>query len=156
MTTTPSADPTFHSPEYVDTHGIQGQKKANMVPIVVILFCLLSGIVLVAAGIGVGEVAWTSGLGVILVVGVLLLVAAVGARYLWIDDYLPEVSTALALYIAIEFLAGVALTYVGLVNLSSETTDVDWILMAITAFGLFLVGDSVIFYRKAFKRAAGD
>jgi len=125
-----------------------------VISIVVILICLISGIGLVVAGIAIGEVAnlWTSGLGVIPVVGVLFLAVSVGARYTWIDAHLPEASIALALFVAIEFLAGVVLAYIGLTNLISEGTRVDWILVGLFVFGVLLTVDSIVFYRKAFRQ----
>ena len=160
MTLASPADPTRPEPPSIQDgrHEATGDLRTLRAKyqLTLVLLCLLAGIILVGAGIGVGEVAdlWSSGYGMILAVGVVFLVGSVGARYVWIDTYLPEVSLFLALYIAIELLAGAMIAYVGIMNVVFEDAAGDGILLAFTLFGLFLMADSLLFYRKAFKRPA--
>lgn len=121
-----------------------------------VLLGLVAGIILVGLGIGIGEVAdlWSSGYGTILAIGAVFLAIAVVARYVFLDTFLPEVSLFLALFVAIELIAGAMITYVGIMNVLFENAGEDLILLAFTLFGLFLIADSLIFYRKAFRRLA--
>jgi len=70
-------------------------------------------------------------------------------------SYLPESSIVLALCVAVEFLAGAYLVFMGIGNLVSPSEGLDWRLVAISAFGLLLATDSLLFYRRDFKQVAG-
>ena len=71
-------------------------------------------------------------------------------------SYLREASTALALYVAVEFLAGAFLVFIGISNLVFDVKGFDWGLVAITVFGLLLVTDSLFLYRRGFKQVVGE
>lgn len=120
---------------------------------------LILGIMFIGTAIAVGKGLWTSGLGIYLVIGVLFLVASLGARTSWMHgyggSYLQETSVMLALYVAVEFLAGALLAYVGIANLVSASEGLDWSFVAFAIFGLVLVTDSILFYRSGFKQSVG-
>jgi len=68
--------------------------------------------------------------------------------------YQTEASTALALYVAVEFLVGAYLVFIGISNLVFDVKGFDWGLAALTVFGLLLVTDSLLLYRRGFKQIA--
>jgi hypothetical protein len=121
--------------------------------ILVLLILLVLGILLTTAGIAL----LTSDLGLIfLLVGAILLVSSFAAsRQLSVFLYLPEESTALALYVAVEFLAGACLAFLGVSNFLFESGARDWSLAAIAVFGLLLVTDSLLLYRRGFRQDLG-
>lgn len=120
---------------------------------------LIFGIVLLSAGIGLVEGMLIPGLGVVLVLVVILGVASFAASYASRRElslsYLPEASTVLALYVAVEFLAGAGLAFIGISNLIFDVKGLDWSLAAITVFGLLLVTDSFLLYRRDMKQDVG-
>ena len=71
-------------------------------------------------------------------------------------SYMREASTALALYVAVEFLAGAYLVFIGISNLVFDVKGFDWGLVALTVFGLLLVTDSLLLYRRGFKQIARE
>lgn len=90
-------------------------------------------------------------------VGVLFLTISFASRRQLSNPYLPGGSTALALCVAVEFIAGALLAYIGISNLIFDIRAFDWSLAAATVFGLLLIMDSLFLYRKEFKQAArGD
>jgi len=118
--------------------------------ILILLILLILGILLTTLGIAL----LTSVLGLIfLLLGVIFLATSFGAsRQLSVFLYLPEESTALALYVAVEFLAGAYLAFLGISNVLFESEARDWSLAAIAVFGLLLVTDSLLLYRRGFKQ----
>jgi len=69
-------------------------------------------------------------------------------------SYQTEASTALALYVAVEFLVGAFLVFIGISNLVFDVKGFDWGLVALTVFGLLVVTDSLLLYRRGFKQIA--
>lgn len=122
---------------------------------------LILGIIFTATGI----VLLTSGLALLLVLASVLLILGVifiavssfaTRRGLMSDPHLPEASTALALYVAVEFLAGALLAYMGIGNLPPFNSEGPvWFPAAFAAFGLLLVTDSLLIYRGGFKQDLG-
>jgi hypothetical protein len=121
----------------------------------VTLVSLIVGIILTSAGIGVVEYSLNSVFALFLILGVIFLAASFAARRVLSDSYLPEASTVLALYVAVEFLAGALLAFMGIGNLVFDVKGLDRSLAAITVFGLLLVTDSLLLYRRGFKQVLG-
>ena len=98
-----------------------------------------------------------SDLGLIsLVLGVVFLTTSfIGSRRLSTFLYRPEESTAMALYVAVEFLAGAALELVAVGNIVFDSEAVDWNLVAIAVFGMLLMVDSVLLYHRGFRKNPG-
>ncbi|MBU1159299.1 MAG: hypothetical protein KKE24_08165 [Candidatus Thermoplasmatota archaeon] len=119
----------------------------------VILVPLILGIMMTAAGISL----MISDLGLIFfALGVVFLVVSFAAsRQLSAFLYLPGESTVMALYVAVEFLAGAALVFVGFSNIVFDSEVFDSSLVAIAMFGLLLVSDSLLLYRRGFKQDLG-
>jgi len=86
---------------------------------------------------------------------VFLAVSFAASRQLSVFLHLPDESTAIALYVAVEFLAGIALGFVGVGNVVFDSEAIDWSLVAIAVFGLLLVADSLLLYRRGFRQDSG-
>jgi len=116
----------------------------------VILVTHILGIMMTTAGIAL----MISDLGLVLfALGVVFLaVSFASSRQLTVFLYLPGGSTVMALYIALEFLAGAALAFVGISNAVLDSEVFEWSLAAIAVFGLLLIVDSLILYRRGFKQ----
>jgi len=71
--------------------------------------------------------------------------------------YLPDSTTTLALNVAVEFLLGAWLAVVGIDNFDADagSEGLPWTLAAITVLGLLLVTDSLLLYRRDFKKGVG-
>jgi len=136
---------------------------ATLYPIIGILAPFILGIIMTIAGIVmVGGLQTSgfdsiSGLGVVLLavillaLGVLFLgVSFAGSRHLSI--YLPEEWTALALFVAVVFLAGAFLASIGASNFVFDSRGSDWSFAAVAVFGLLLVIASLLLYRRGFKQ----
>ncbi|MBE3048449.1 hypothetical protein IMZ48_39290 [Candidatus Bathyarchaeota archaeon] len=121
----------------------------------VTLMSLIIGIILTSAGMAVVEYSLNSVFALFLVLGVIFLAASFAARRVLSDSNLLESSTALALYVAVEFLAGAVLVLIGIGNLVFPSEGLDWSLVAATVFGLLLAADSLLLYRRDFKQVAG-
>jgi hypothetical protein len=108
------------------------------------------GILMVFLGIGVGENVdlWTSGLGVIPVLGAVLIITAFGARQSIAKTAIADWTVGLALFVAVEFLAGVAISITMIAGI--VLWGLDWVSGTLTVFGLLLTTDSLIFYRRHF------
>jgi hypothetical protein len=121
------------------------------------LVMLILGITLTTAGIAGVEDLPTSGLAVmiLLILGVIFLAISFVARRGLSDPYLPESSTVLALYVPVEFLAGALLVYIGIVNTVFDSETLHWSFAAVAGFGLLLVTDSLLLYRRDIKQVAG-
>ena len=117
---------------------------------------LILGIVFLGVGIVLVEGMLIPDLGVVLIFVVVLGVAFFAASYAFrrelSSSYLPESSTVLALYVAVEFLAGAGLAFIGTSNLIFDVKGLDWSLAAISVFGLLLVTDSLLIYRRDIKQ----
>ena len=168
MTVTPPTDPLIRAakpPPVVETPKtvILPPRIATFYPMISILASFILGIIMTIAGIGMVQGLQTSGfdsisgLGVILLavillaLGVLFLgVSFAGSRHLSI--YLPEEWTALALYVAVVFLAGAFLAFIGTSNFVFDSRGSDWSFVAIAVLGLLLVTASFVLYRKGFKQ----
>jgi hypothetical protein len=96
---------------------------------------------------------------VLLILGGIFLAESLAGRRQVSFYYFPESSTALALYVAVEFLAGAVLAYSGIANLVSylvsPSEGFDWSFVAVSAFGLLLATDSLIFYRRDIRQFTG-
>ena len=86
---------------------------------------------------------------------VFLAVSFAASRQLSVFLYLPGESTVMALYVAVEALAGAALGFVGVGNVVFDSEAFDWSLVAIAMFGLLLVADSLLLHRRGFKQGLG-
>ena len=163
MTVTPPTGPLIRAakpPPVVETPKtvILPPRIATFYPIIAVLAPFILGIIMTIAGIGMVQGLQTSGfdsisgLGVILLaLGVLFLgVSFAGSRHLSI--YLPEEWTALALYVAVVFLAGAFLAFIGTSNFVFDSRGSDWSFVAIAVFGLLLVTASLVLYRKGFEQ----
>jgi fumarate reductase subunit D len=115
---------------------------------------LIVGIAMIAAGIALmGSILGLA----FLVIGVVSFAGSfAGRRQFLVFLYLPGESAAIALYIAVEFLAGVALGFIGGTNIAFDSEALDWSLVAIFIFGLLLVTDSFLLYRRGFKQDLGN
>lgn len=82
-----------------------------------------------------------------LIFGLICLAGSFSLRHRLTNSRNPASSTALALYIAIEFLAGAFLVFVGGANMVSGGF---WAPIAIALLGLLLVSDCVLLYRREF------
>ena len=168
MTVAPPTDPLIRAakpPPVVETPRtvILPPRIATLYPIIGVLAPFSLGIIMTIAGIGMVQGLQTSGfdsisgLGVILLavillaLGVLFLgVSFAGSRHLSI--YLPEEWTALALYVAVVFLAGAFLAFIGTSNFVFDSRGSDWSFAAVAVFGLLLVIASLLLYRRGFKQ----
>lgn len=120
------------------------------------LVMLILGIMMTTAGLVFVEDLRTSGLGLFLILGVIFLTISFGARRGLSDPYyLPESSTVLALYVAVEFLAGAVLAFIGISNIVFDSEELEWGLVATSTFGLLLATDSLLLYRRDIKQFAG-
>ena len=127
------------------------------------LVMLILGIMLIIVGIAAVEDLLTSprstytlvGYALILILGGIFLAISFAARRGLTESYLPESSTVLALYVAVEFLAGALLVYIGIVNTVFDSETLHWSFAAVAGFGLLLVTDSLLLYRRDFKQVAG-
>lgn len=120
----------------------------------VTIFALLSGVALTAVGIVFIEEIWTSGLGIFLIVGLLILVSSFGMRRSLIELRQGDATTTLALYVLIEFLAGASILFIGAGPTIIDPSHREWGFVGLAVFGLILVVDSVLFYRRIFKKGA--
>ena len=126
------------------------------------LVMLILGIMLIIVGIAAVEDLLTSprstytpvGYALILILGGIFLAISFAARRGLTESYLPESSTVLVLYVAVEFLAGALLAYIGIANIVFDSEALYWSL-PIGVFGLLLVTDSLLLYRRDFKQVAG-
>ena len=111
---------------------------------------LILGITMIAAGIALmGSILGLA----FLTFGVVSFAASFAARRQFcVFLYLPGESAAIALYVAVEFLAGAALGFVGVSNAVFDSEAFEWSLAAIAMFGLLLVADSLLLYRRGFKQ----
>ena len=111
---------------------------------------LILGIMMTTAGIAlmVSDI----GLALFTLGTVFLAFSFAGSRQLSGFVYLPGESTVIALYIALEFLVGAALGFVGISNAVFDSEAFEWSLAAIAMFGLLLVADSLLLYRRGFKQ----
>lgn len=138
------------------TESRQSSKAGGTHPyaVSVILVTLILGILMTAAGIAL----MISDLGLIFfALGVVFLAVSFAAsRQLSAFLYLPGESTVMALYVAVEFLAGAALGFVGVSSVVFDSEVLDWSLVAIAMFGLLLVADSLLLYRRGFKQDLGN
>jgi len=128
-----------------------------LVPLVLgVAFVFLGTVVTEAALSGVNP-SWTilQGFGVIsLVLGISFLIVFLGFRRQAADLNLLGSSTALALIVAVEFLIGAWLAFVGVSNFdpAAGSEGLPWSLATDTILGLLLVTDSVLLYRREFKQ----
>jgi len=127
-----------------------------MIGVVLGLFIL--GILFTTLAIGLSEGFLSSPASLCIVIfwvlGILLLVASFATRHnlnLY-GLYAPFSSTALALYVAVEFVGGGYLVFLGVSNQISNLGAIDWSLLGVAGFGLVLVVDSWLSYRRAFKK----
>jgi hypothetical protein len=114
---------------------------------------LILGITMIVAGIAlVGSILGLA----FLTFGVVSFAASFAARRQFcVFLYLPGESAAIALYVAVEFLAGVALGFIGGGNIAFDSKAIDWSLVAIAMFGLLLMIDSFLLYRRGFRQDLG-
>lgn len=146
---------------------------ANLAMIAGTLLSLILGVVLSFLGVAVTEFALVSlteavpfgqnipeviltillGFGIIsLAFGVILLVVHFYATRKESETYTPASSTALALSVAAEFMIGAWLLVVGIGNFDAGQEGLPWSLATIAVLGLLLVIDSVLLYRRSFKK----
>ena len=113
------------------------------------LVTLILGIMMSIAGISL----MISDLGLIfLILGVIFLVVSFAAsRQMVTFLLLPEEVTAMALYVAVEFISGAALALLMIMNIIFEPNHPDWSFGAIAVFGILLIVDSLLLYRRGFK-----
>ncbi|MEM4277342.1 MAG: hypothetical protein QXQ13_07680, partial [Thermoplasmata archaeon] len=104
---------------------------------------LTAGITLM---VGASDGSWVPNLGIITVLvvtlGVVFFAVSYVSRRELISSRLNEASIVLGWYVALEFLAGVGLAFIGVGNLLLDVGRPDWSLVAIAVFGLLLVTDS--------------
>jgi hypothetical protein len=114
---------------------------------------LILGITMIVAGIALmGSILGLA----FLTVGVVFFAASFAGRQQFVVFlYLPGESAAIALYVAVEFLAGVALGFIGGSNIVFDSKAIDWSLVAIAMFGLLLMIDSFLLYRRGFRQDLG-
>lgn len=122
------------------------------------MMLLILGILFTTLAIGLSEgfLASPASLCIVIfwVLGILFLVASFATRHdlnLY-NLYMPYSATVLILYVAVEFLGGGYLVFLGVSNQISNLEAIDWSLIGVTAFGLVLVVDSWLFYRRALKK----
>jgi hypothetical protein len=119
-----------------------------------IVASLILGITMIVPGIALmGSIL---GLAFLIIGGVSFAASFAGRRQFLVFLYLPGESAAIALYIAVEFLAGVALGFIGGVNIAFDSEALDWSLVAIFILGLLLMTDSLLLYRRGFKQGLGE
>lgn len=166
MTLTPPAGSTIRAVESLlvvetpKTATLQ-PRIATVYPVIAILAPFILGIIMTIAGIVLVGGLQTPGFDSIFGWGVTLLALGVfflavsfaGSRHLSI--YLPEESTALALYVAAMFVTGAFLAFIGISNFLFDSGASDWSFVAVAVFGLLLVTASVLLYRRGFKQGMG-
>jgi len=86
-----------------------------------------------------------------LIAGVAFLAISFTARHYLSPNSLPGSSTMLALFFVLEFLLGARFAAIGIMGLVSSSTGVSTALKLMTVFGLLLVTDSLLLYRREFK-----
>ena len=117
------------------------------------LSVLIIGLIMTAAGVALIEEVWTSGIGIYLILGVLFLVCSFGMRYSLTKDIQTKASTALAQYIFIEFMAGAGFAIVAAMQILDKT-DNRWGVYGLIVFGIALILDSFVFYRRRFLKVS--
>jgi len=141
------------------------QENANPVPLgpriaeqfgrAWILVMLVLGIFFTTIGIVSVSASLTSAPDLLLILGVVLLVISFGSRHGVTVYLVPGSSTMLALYVAVEFLAGALVAYSGIANLVFDSEVQSNNFVAVTGFGLLLVSDSLLYYRRSFRQVVG-
>ena len=126
--------------------------SATLAPLILGIISTTLGMALLYVDLELARIAASA----LLIIGVIgLVTSSIAARRVLSDPHLLESSTALALYVAVEFLAGALLAYVGIANIVFDFEDLPWALAAIAVFGLLLVTDSLLLYRRGFRRGVG-
>jgi len=116
---------------------------------------LVLGVFFTTIGIVYVSASLTSAPDLFLILGVVLLVISFGSRHGVTVYLVPGSSTMLALYVAVEFLAGALVAYIGIANLVDDSEGQFNNFVAVTVFGLLLVSDSLLYYYRGFKQDVG-
>lgn len=89
-----------------------------------------------------------------IIFGVVLLIASFRSSRQWIIQSPPSRSTLPALYIAVEFIAGSYLVFLGIVNQVIDLRVFDVGLTLVALLGVALVVDSLLLYNRGFKQVS--